>query len=314
MNYLITGGAGFIGSHTAEKIVENGDHVKIIDDLSTGFLKNIDPILKSNSKQVKFIKGSITDLKLLKEECRGIDYIIHLAALTSVPRSIDKPLSSNRINIDGHLNVLIAARDKNVKRVVFSSSAAIYGNSKPLLKSENITPDPLSPYAVGKIAGEYYMKIFYSLYGLETVCLRYFNIFGSRKDPNSPYATAIPKFIKSMLSSKSPTIFGDGKQSRDFTHIDNIVGANLLACSSEKAPGEVINVACGKSVNLLSVVDVINDALGKNIKPKFAKARPGDIYQSCADISKAKEILNYEPKVNFSEGIADTVKWCKQNL
>jgi len=312
--YLITGGAGFIGSNTTERIIQNGDHVTIIDNLTTGFIENLQPFLDNHPNQIKFINGTIEDLDLLQKEFKGIDYVIHLAAYTSVQRSVENPLDANKINIDALLNVLIAARDNKVKRVVFASTAAVYGNSPKQPKDENITPEPLSPYAVGKITGEYYMKIFYQLYGLETVCLRYFNIFGTRQNPNSPYSLALPKFIKTMIQGESPVIFGDGKQARDFTYVANLVQANLLACESKRAVGESINIACGKLTTVLEMVEAINKALGTDIKPTFTPPRAGEVRMSYADISKAKNLLGYKPEVEFEDGIKKAVEWHKERI
>lgn len=309
MKYLITGGAGFIGSNIAQEILKRGNRIKIIDDLSTGFKRNIESLIEDYPKKIKFIKGSITNPNLLQKEMKNIDCVIHLAAFTSVPRSIEEPLQANKININGFLNVLVAARDNQVKRVVFSSSAAVYGNSSDLPKMESIIPMPLSPYAVGKITGEYYMKVFYKLYGLETVCLRFFNIFGPKQNPHSQYASAIPKFIKAIVNNQSPIIFGDGKQTRDFTYIQNVVNATLLGCKEKNAAGEVINVGYGKEVSVLELVETINKVLNKNIKPKFTDPRPGDIRHSYADITKAKKILDYYPKINYKQGLKRTIKW-----
>lgn len=306
---LVTGGAGFIGSNIAIQLVKDGYQVTVLDDLSTGYLKNLE-IIKD---KIKFVQGSITDYELLNKIMPGVDFVLHQAALPSVPRSVDKPLDSHDNNATGILNILEAARLNKVKRVVFASSSAIYGDAPEEYKSEDLAKHPLSPYAVTKLVGEEYCRVFAELYDLETVCLRYFNVFGPQQDPASDYAAVIPLFIKAILADQQPTIYGDGQQSRDFTYVSNNVRANILAMHSDKVgKGETINIACGKSFSLLDLVDGINKILDKNIKPKFAEARPGDIKHSLADISKAEKLLDYKTDIDFVQGLKLTIDWMKE--
>ncbi|RJQ35645.1 SDR family oxidoreductase [Candidatus Parcubacteria bacterium] len=308
---LVTGGAGFIGSNIAAELLNRGYQVKVLDNLSTGHLKNLDLI----KDKIKFIQGDINDFALLEKELSGVDFILHQAALPSVPRSIESPLSSHFNNSTGLVNLLEAARHAGVKRVVCASSSSVYGNAPEKYKSENLPNVPLSPYAVAKMMGEHYCRVFSELYGLETVSLRYFNVFGPHQDPQSDYAAVIPLFIKAILKDKQPNIFGDGSQSRDFTYVQNNVEANILAMTSTKVGrGEAINIACGQSYTLLELVENINKTLDKNIQPTFAPERAGDIKHSLADITKAKELLGYEPKIDFAAGIEKTIAWVKQNV
>ena len=307
--YLITGGAGFIGSHIAEALVNQGAKVRIIDNLSTGKLDNIN----SFANKVEFVKGDIRDLDLLIKITKDVKMIFHEAALPSVPRSIDDPISSNANNIDGTLNVLYAAKANGVRRVVYAASSSAYGDSEALPKKETMKPNPLSPYAITKYTGELYCKVFYKIYGLETISLRYFNVFGSRQDPNSQYAAVIPKFIMAYLSGKSPTIYGDGEQSRDFTYIDNVVNANLLAAEAEEIHGETINIACGKRITINQLSDIIKDELKSSIEPVYTNERTGDVKHSLADITLAKHLINYEPVVGVYEGLKRTVEYFKEN-
>ena len=306
---LVTGGAGFIGSNIAIQLVKDGYQVTVLDDLSTGYLKNLDTI----KDKIKFIQGSITDYDLLNKIMPGVDFVLHQAALPSVPRSIDKPLDSHANNATGIINILDAARLNKVKRVVFASSSAVYGDAKEKYKSEDLTTNPLSPYAVTKLVGEEYCRVFSELYDIETVCLRYFNVFGPQQDPASDYAAVIPLFIKAILADQQPTIFGDGTQSRDFTYVNNNVQANILAMHSDKVgKGETINVACGQAFSLLDLVAGINKALGKNIEPILADPRPGDIKHSLADISKAEKLLDYKTDIDFVQGLKLTIDWMKK--
>jgi len=307
MKVLVTGGAGFIGSHLVEELAKDYD-VVIVDDLSTGRLENIDNLI--TKKNVKFVKGNITELALLKEVIRDIDYVFHQAAIPSVLKSIENPLAVNNANINGTLNVLIASRDAGVKKVIYASSSAVYGDSPELTRREDTKPDPLSPYAVTKIAGEYYCKVFYEMYGLKTVSLRYFNVFGPRQDPKSDYAAVIPKFISSMLQDKPPTIYGDGEQSRDFVYVKDVVQANILAC--RKNAGGVFNVACGERITVNELVSEINKILNKKIAPVYVSPKKGDIRHSLADITKAKKILGYEPKYDLEDGLKESIKWFKR--
>lgn len=307
--YIVTGGAGFIGSNIVKELVKRGETVKIIDNLSTGFEKNFEDV----KDQVEFIKGDIRDLDLLQKEFAGFDYIINQAALCSVPRSVSDPIASNENNIDGTLNVLVAARDNKIRRVVYASSSSVYGEAVGDYKVETMPVSPLSPYALTKYTAERYTQLFYKLYGLETVCLRYFNVFGPGQDPNSAYSAVIPIFINKMMKGESPVIFGDGTQSRDFTYVQNNVEANILAATASQGAGEVINIACAQSATLNELVDIINQELGTSVKPVYQADRQGDIKHSKADINKAKELIGYEPEMSFQDGIKETVKWYRNN-
>lgn len=305
MKYLITGGAGFIGSNIAHQLLSRGEEVRIIDNFSTGRRINIDDI----ENKVELLDGDIRDFWTVKDAVEGVDYVLHQAALPSVPRSIENPLTSNSVNVDGTLNLLEASRQAGIKRFVMASSSSVYGDTEELPKHEEMWTDPLSPYAVTKLTNEKYCKVFYELYGLETVCLRYFNIFGPRQDPKSEYAAVIPKFINAMLAGKQPVVFGDGEQSRDFTFIDNAVQANLLATTAADAPGKYFNVACGARFTLNELLDMLRSILDCNIQAKYTPPRQGDILHSYADIKRARKDLGYDPKIMFEEGLKKTVKW-----
>jgi len=307
MKYLVTGGAGFIGSNLVRKLLEMNEDVRILDNFATGKRENILPLI--NNPHLTVIEGDLRSFHIVRTAVKGVDYILHQGALPSVPRSINDPITTNDVNILGTLNILEAAKEFGVKRVICASSSSIYGNSKTLPKIETMPVNPMSPYALTKYAQERYSQIYYNLYGLETVALRYFNVFGPNQDPTSQYSAVIPKFIKLMIEDKEPVIYGDGTQSRDFTYVDNVVYANLLACNAEKAAGEVINIACGESYTLRELVKMINEILGKNIEPKFDPERPGDVKHSWAGIEKAKELLDYEVKVVFKEGLARTINF-----
>jgi nucleoside-diphosphate-sugar epimerase len=308
--YLVTGGAGFIGSHIVEELLKRGEEVRIIDNLSTGKIDNIKDFLS----EVEFLEADLRDINKVREAVEGVDHILHQAAIPSVPRSIIDPISSNSTNVDGTLNLLIAAKEAKIKRVVIASSSSVYGDSQILPKSEELTPNPLSPYAVTKLVEELYARVFYQIYRLETVSLRYFNVFGPRQDPTSQYAAVIPRFITKMLKGESPVIFGDGEQSRDFTYVKNVVEANILASISDKVGhGEVINIACGESITLNQLVNRINEILGTNIRPIYTEPRPGDVRHSLASINKAKELLGYTVKVSFLDGLKETINWYKNN-
>ena len=306
--FVVTGGAGFIGSNIVERLVADNNDVTVIDNLLTGRIEN----LKDVMSQITFVKGDIQNLDLLKNEFDGVDYVLHQAALPSVPRSIEDPISSNQNNVDGTLNVLVAARDAGVKRVVYAASSSAYGNTPTLPKHEGMAPDPLSPYAITKLIGEQYCKVFYDIYGLETVSLRYFNVFGPKQDPNSHYAAVIPKFITAMLDDDRPIIYGDGEQSRDFTYVQNNVDANLLACTAPKATGKMFNIACGARITLNQLVKLMNDILGKEIEPIYENERAGDVKHSLADIDLARDVLGYEPIYGLEDGLQKTVEWFKQ--
>jgi UDP-glucose 4-epimerase len=309
MNYLVTGGAGFIGSNIAETLVNNGENVRVIDNFLTGKPEN----LTSFKEKIDFIEGDIRSQDTMKKAVEDMDYILHQAALPSVPKSVDLPLESNDHNINGTLNVLYAAKEAKVKRVVYAASSSAYGDQAQSPKVETMRPMPLSPYAVNKLAGEYYCAAFTKVYGLETVALRYFNVFGPRQDPTSFYSAVIPKFVSALLRDEAPTIFGDGEQSRDFTYIDNVIHANLLACKAADAAGGVYNAACGASVTLNELYSGIQKILDKNIQVNYADPRVGDVKHSLADISKAKDVLGYEVQVPFEQGLEKTVKWFAEN-
>lgn len=307
MKYLVTGGAGFIGSNIAAELVRQGEEVTVIDNLSTGRKENLAPLLK----KMTFLQGDIRDLAFLKKSLKGVDFVLHQAALPSVPRSIADPIDSNENNISGTLNVLVAARDAGVKRVVYAASSSAYGNAEAEWKTEELPAKPKSPYALTKYAGEVYCRLFYELYGLETISLRYFNVFGPNQDPKGDYAAVIPKFTDLMLRKQRPIIFGNGEQSRDFTHVENNVSANILACKAKKTRGEVMNIACGESISLNALVQKMNCLLGTDIKPKYEPARKGDVLTSKAAIDLAWEKIGYAPKINFSEGLAKYLDWFK---
>lgn len=307
--YLVTGGAGFIGSHMVSALVEAGHRVRVVDNFSTGKRENVAHV----ADRIDLREISITDRDALAEAMDGVDYVFHLAALASVPRSIDDPLASNEHNVTGTLNVLLAARDAGVKRVVYAGSSSAYGNTESEYKSEDMLPQPLSPYAVAKLAAEHYCQVFTQVYGLETVTVRYFNVFGPRQDPLSTYAAVIPKFITAMLDGRPPVVEGDGHQSRDFTYIANVVQGNLLACHTPGVAGETFNIACGGRISLLEMIDTLNAILGTQIKPVFTDPRPGDVRHSRASIEKARARLGFEPKVSFEDGLARTVAWYAAN-
>lgn len=303
--YLVTGGAGFIGSHMVDALVRAGHTVRVVDNFSTGYRENLAHV----ADKIDLREISITDRDALADAMQGVDYVFHIAALPSVPRSVADPIGCNDNNVNGTLNVLVTARDAGVKRVVYSGSSSAYGNVDSEYKTEDMAPRPLSPYAVAKLAGEQYCRAFTNVYGLETVTVRYFNVFGPRQDPNSAYAAVIPKFITAMLDDAPPTVEGDGLQTRDFTYIDNVVHGNLLACHTEGVAGEVFNIACGGQINLLDMIAILNQILGKNIQPIFTDPRPGDVRHSRASIDKARRMLGYEPIVSFEEGLARTLAW-----
>jgi UDP-glucose 4-epimerase len=299
---VVTGGMGFIGSHLTERLLETNE-VTVIDNESTGKIENIKHLLDRENLTV--IKGSIVDLNLT-EVFKEKDYVFHLAAIPSVPRSVKDPFSSNDSNVTGTLNVLIAAKDAGIQKVIFSSSSSVYGDAPTLPKREDMPINPMSPYAITKATGEMYCRVFQDLYGLPTVSLRYFNVFGPRQDPNSQYAAVIPKFITSILNDESPVIYGDGEQSRDFTFVKNVVDANILSCESKKTG--VFNIACGRRITINELVDYINEILGKGIKSVYADPRPGDIKHSLADISRARD-FGYNPEGSFKDELAEVVKW-----
>ncbi len=310
MTYLVTGGAGFIGSNIVRRLIDLGKKVRVIDNFSSGRRTNIEPLLDN----LEFIEGDIRDFWTVAKAVEGVDYILHQAALPSVPRSIDNPLTSNEVNINGTLNILEAARFFGVKRLIYASSSSIYGDTEVMPKREDMAPSPLSPYAITKLAGERYCQIFYQLYGLETVALRYFNVFGPNQNPYSQYSAVIPKFITGLLIGKSPIIYGDGSQSRDFTFIENVVNANLLACERDSCLGKVINIACGKEYTLNELVGKLQEIIGADVDIEYTAPKPGDVKRSLADISGARKYLDYEVQTGFEEGLRKTVQYFKEKM
>jgi nucleoside-diphosphate-sugar epimerase len=306
MKYLVTGAAGFIGSNISRRLLKNNCEVRGFDNFSTGKRKNIEDLERKDS--FEFIEGDLRNPDAIKEAVKNIDIVLHQAAVPSVQRSVENPVLVNDSNINGTLNLLIAAREAQVKKVVYASSSSIYGFNETLPKTEDMPAEPISPYALSKYAGERYCQIFSEIYNLPTICLRYFNVFGPYQDPASHYSAAIPRFINLMLDNKQPIIFGDGAQSRDFTYVENIVEANILAVNS-KITGKVINIACGERVSIKEVVQILNAILNKEIEPAYKKGRVGEVKHSLADISKAREEIGYEPKYKFTEGLRKTVEW-----
>ena len=305
MRYLVTGGAGFIGSHIAEELARRGHSVAVLDDLSSGKEANLAHL----AGKVELRKGSICDAEMVASACRGADYVIHLAARTSVPRSVLEPIETNRVNVDGTLNVLIAARDAKVKRIVFAASSSAYGETPTLPKTESMQPAPISPYGVTKFVGELYAQVCGRVYGLENVSLRYFNVFGPRQDPTSQYSGVLSRFIAALLEGKQPVVFGDGKQSRDFTYVANVVDASLRACEAPGASGKVFNVGTGERFTLNETLRLLGEISGKNAQAKYDPPRTGDILHSQADISLARRILGYQPSVAFADGLQRTWEW-----
>ncbi len=305
MRYLVTGGAGFIGSNTVEALVRRGHSVVVLDDLSGGKEENLAEV----RNKITFIKGTITDIEIIRKAIYEADYVIHLAARTSVPFSMKDPIETNRINIDGTLNVLVAARDAKVKRFVFAASSSAYGETPTLPKVETMDPQPISPYGVSKYVGELYAQTFGRCFGLENVCLRYFNIFGPRQDPSSQYSGVLAKFCSAFLEETQPVIYGDGFQSRDFTYVENAVQANLLACEAPGVSGKVFNVGTGQRITLNEIVEVLGQISGKPLTARHDPPRDGDIRDSQADIRKAREFLGYEPAVGLEEGLQRTFEW-----
>jgi UDP-glucose 4-epimerase len=308
--YLVTGGAGFIGSHMVQALVKAGHVVHVVDNFSTGKRENLAPV----QDQITLHEISITDLDALQAAMQSVDFVFHFAAMPSVPRSVADPLGSNAQNITGSLNVLLAARDNDVKRVVYAGSSSAYGGLHADYAAEDMPPHPMSPYAVAKLAAEHYCQAFTHVYGLETVTVRYFNVFGPRQDPNSAYAAVIPKFIMAMLKGDPPPVEGDGLQSRDFTYIDNIIHGNMLACHTPGVAGQVFNIALGGSITLLDMIAVLNQMLGTAIEPVFLAPRPGDVRHSRAAIGKARQYLGYEPQVSFENGLTRTLDWYKSSV
>jgi nucleoside-diphosphate-sugar epimerase len=302
--YLVTGGAGFIGSHLAEELIRRGERVRIVDSLITGKRQNL-----AHLPQAEFLEGDLADLEVARRAVQGVEYVLHQAAIPSVPRSVQDPITSNRANIDASLNVLVAARDAGVRRVVYAGSSSAYGNTPTLPKSETMPTAPLSPYALQKLVAEQYCQMFTGLYGLETVTIRYFNVFGPRQDPSSPYSGVISVFIRALVEGHRPTIYGDGGQTRDFTYVANVVDGVLRACQAPAASGEVINVATGGRISLNQLFEALNQLTGASLEPIYAETRAGDVRDSQADIGKAQRLLGYEPSVGFEQGLEKTVEW-----
>jgi nucleoside-diphosphate-sugar epimerase len=307
-HYLVTGGAGFIGSHIVGALLEQGAAVRVLDNFITGRRENLAPF----AGRIELIEGDLRDSEAVQRAVDGVAYVLHQAALPSVPRSIDDPLTTHACNATGTLNLLMACQGAGVRRVVYASSSSIYGDSPVFPKQEAMAPQPKSPYAVSKLTGEQYCRAFYQVYGLETVCLRYFNVFGPRQDPNSPYAAVIPKFITRMLAGESPIVQGDGLQSRDFTYVGNNVKANILAAGAPEAAGRVFNIACGQRYTILDLVNALNNVLGTDIAPVHSDPRLGDVRHSEASIEAARAFLGYEPEVGFHEGLRRTVAWYQE--
>jgi nucleoside-diphosphate-sugar epimerase len=303
-HYLVTGGAGFIGSHLSEELVRRGHHVRVADSLVTGKRSNLDHV-----PNVEFLQGDLADVDFARRAAEGVDFVLHQAALPSVPRSVKDPITSNRANVDGTLNVLVAARDAGVRRVVFAGSSSAYGNTLTLPKHEDMPSSPLSPYALQKVVGEQYLQMFTALYGLETVTIRYFNVFGPRQDPSSPYSGVISLFATALLENRAPTIYGDGEQTRDFTYVANVVDGVLRACEAPGASGRVINVATGHRISLNQLFEAMRRLIGADVTPKYESLRAGDVRDSQADIRKARDILGYQPIVSFEDGLRLTVDW-----
>jgi nucleoside-diphosphate-sugar epimerase len=302
-SYLVTGGAGFIGSHITEALVKQGDSVKVLDNFATGKRENIDPFLDD----LELVEGDLRSLEDVRKAVKGVEVVLHQGALPSVPKSVEDPVGSNESNITGTLNVLIASRDAGVRRVVYAASSSAYGDSPTLPKEETMKPEPLSPYAIQKYVGELYCRNFYQLYHLETVSLRYFNVFGPRQDPASQYAAVIPRFITALAGGKPPTMYGDGEQSRDFTYVENVVQANQLAARVEGVAGEMMNFACGKHCTLNELLAQIQRIMQTRIEPVYTDPRPGDVKHSLADTRKSRQLLGYEPHVSLEEGLKRTV-------
>ena len=308
--FLVTGGAGFIGSNICKKLISQGCFVRVVDNLLTGKKSN----LKDFIDKIDFIEADMGDEEVARKAMKNIDVVLHQGALPSVPRSVDDPAATHKHCVDATFTLLLAARDAGIKRFVYASSSSAYGDTPTLPKVETMLPQPLSPYAVGKLVGEHYCSVFHKVFDLETISLRYFNVFGPHQDPTSQYAAAIPAFVTAILKDTPPTVFGDGLQSRDFTYVDNVVEANLLAARAQHTTGDVINIACGQAVTVNETIEVINAAVGKNIKPIYTAPRPGDVKHSLADISAAEDLIGFKPKVQFKQGLQLAINWYRENL
>jgi len=308
--FLVTGGAGFIGSNIVSRLVADGHPVRVVDNLLTGKRSNLAGLMD----KIEFIEADMGDPDVARQVVKDIDIVLHQAALPSVPRSVEDPASTHRHCVDATFTLLVAARDAGVKRFIYAASSSAYGDSPTLPKVETMPARPLSPYAVGKLVGEYYCSVFAHVYGLETISLRYFNVFGPNQDPTSQYAAAIPAFVMAILKGRRPVVYGDGQQTRDFTYIDNVVYANILASKVPKTSGEVVNIACGQAVSINQIIALINQILGTDIEPIYAPARPGDVRHSLADISLARDLLGYEPIIMFEDGLRLAIDWYRHNL
>ncbi len=308
--FLVTGGAGFIGSNICRRLVAEGCFVRVVDNLLTGKRSNLDDMID----KIEFVEGDMGDEAVARAVVRDVDVVLHEGALPSVPRSVDEPELTHKHCVDATFTLLLAARDAGVKRFVYAASSSAYGDTPTLPKVETMATSPLSPYAVGKLVGEYYCSVFAKVFGLETISLRYFNVFGPYQDPTSQYAAAIPAFVTGILKDQPPTIYGDGEQSRDFTYIDNVVQANLCAARAKKTNGEVVNVACGEKITVNEIIAMINEMVGKNVVPIYAPARAGDVKHSLADITAARELIGFEPVVLFRDGLEKAIAWYRDNL
>jgi len=308
-HYLVTGGAGFIGSHLCEELVRRGERVRVVDSLVTGKRQNL-----AHLPQVEFVEGDLADIDVARRAMRDIEYVLHQAAIPSVPRSVEDPVTSNRANIDASLNVLVAARDAGVRRLVYAGSSSAYGNSETLPKDETMPTAPLSPYALQKLVVEQYCQLFTTLYGFETVTIRYFNVFGPRQDPSSPYSGVISLFISALCDGRQPTIYGDGEHTRDFTFVANVVDGVLRACHAPNVKGEVINVATGGRISLNQLFETVKRQVGSHVQPMYSDPRAGDVRDSQADIGKAQRLLGYSPIVSFEEGLGRTVAWYRESM
>ena len=308
-HYLVTGGGGFVGSNIVQTLLERGERVRVLDNFATGRQQN----LAGLANEIELIEGDIRDPQVTARAVAGVDYVLHQAALGSVPRSVQDPITSNDVNVNGTLNMLWAAKQAGVKRFVTASSSSVYGNTPQLPKEEAMSPNPISPYAVSKLACERYTMSFHAVYGLPTVALRYFNVFGPKQDPLSQYAAVIPRFITAIKKGEAPVVYGDGEQSRDFTFIENVVQANLLACTAPAAPGQFMNIACGDRYSLNTLLQLLAEIIGKDVRPIYQAERSGDVKHSLASIERAKKVLGFSPAVNFRDGLKRTVAWFLQN-
>lgn len=308
--YLVTGGAGFIGSNIIKTILKQGDFVKVVDNFSTGRRENVKEFFSNSNFEL--VEGDLTNLEIAKKSVKGVDFVLHQAAIPSVSRSIKDPIRSNNVNITATLNLLVASKDEGVKKFVYASSSSIYGNNPDLPKKENFPVNPISPYALTKYTGERYCQIFWQIYGLPTICLRYFNVFGPKQDPLSQYAAVIPRFIKAFLKNEKPIIYGTGEQSRDFTFVENVVQANMSVLNSTEGNGDVFNVACGEETSLNQLIVFLKEVIGSDVEPDYQKERQGDVLRSIADISKAEKTFGYDAKIKVKQGLVKTIDWYKR--